>query len=194
MSADFLTETWFIALLGSMVAVMVLLFAAMLYVRRRHMMTKKSLSNTPRSNGAVLNTPLSLKASIGGGLGGLPYPFGLSQNQSTITSTTHAMDPTNLWLDKDQLSQTYTPAAVPDYARLTPNPMPDYAEVDAIGFGAKLIQSDNAKSPAPYATTTLIGSARSQNGSMVSTDTELRFDFDLLHLRDPAWPFLSGNR
>jgi hypothetical protein len=43
---DFLTETWFIALLGSMVAVMVLLFAAMLLVRRRQLLTKKStLSN-----------------------------------------------------------------------------------------------------------------------------------------------------
>jgi hypothetical protein len=44
--SDFLTETWFIALLGSMVAVMVLLFAAMLLVRRRQLLTKKStLSN-----------------------------------------------------------------------------------------------------------------------------------------------------
>jgi ribosomal protein S24E len=43
---DFLTETWFIALLGSMVAVMVLLFAAMLLVRRRQLLNKKSaLSN-----------------------------------------------------------------------------------------------------------------------------------------------------
>lgn len=39
---DFLTETWFIALLGSMVAVMVLLFAAMLLVRRRQLELKKS--------------------------------------------------------------------------------------------------------------------------------------------------------
>jgi len=38
----FLTETWFIALLGSMVAVMVLLFAAMLFVRRRQILMKKS--------------------------------------------------------------------------------------------------------------------------------------------------------
>lgn len=40
--SDFLTETWFIALLGSMVAVMVLLFAAMLLVRRRQLLLKKS--------------------------------------------------------------------------------------------------------------------------------------------------------
>lgn len=40
--SEFLTETWFMALLGSMVAVMVLLFAAMLLVRRRQLLTKKT--------------------------------------------------------------------------------------------------------------------------------------------------------
>lgn len=39
---DFLTETWFMALLGSMVAVMLLLFGAMLLVRRRQLLTKKT--------------------------------------------------------------------------------------------------------------------------------------------------------
>lgn len=41
-NSEFLTETWFMALLGSMVAVMVLLFAAMLLVRRRQLLSKKS--------------------------------------------------------------------------------------------------------------------------------------------------------
>lgn len=40
--SDFLSETWFMALLGSMVAVMVLLFSAMLYVWRKQLLNKKS--------------------------------------------------------------------------------------------------------------------------------------------------------
>lgn len=39
---DFMTETWFVALLMSMVAVMCLLFAALLFVRRRQLDSKKS--------------------------------------------------------------------------------------------------------------------------------------------------------
>ncbi|CAH1998252.1 unnamed protein product [Acanthoscelides obtectus] len=52
-SGDFITETWFMALLVSMVSVMVLLFAAMMLVRRRQLANgKKSL--TSRTNGHVL--------------------------------------------------------------------------------------------------------------------------------------------
>lgn len=51
--SDFLTETWFIALLGSMVAVMVLLFAAMLLVRRRQLQIKKS--TLPGLHGTLSN-------------------------------------------------------------------------------------------------------------------------------------------
>lgn len=39
---EFLAETWFIALLGSMIAVMCLLIGAMVLVRRRQLLTKKS--------------------------------------------------------------------------------------------------------------------------------------------------------
>ena len=39
---EFFTETWFIALLGSMFAVMVILFLAMAFVRRRQLMSKKT--------------------------------------------------------------------------------------------------------------------------------------------------------
>ncbi|KAG5894270.1 hypothetical protein JTB14_028124 [Gonioctena quinquepunctata] len=59
-SGDFITETWFMALLISMVSVMVLLFGAMIYVRRRQMLAKKSMTPS-RSNGGVLTTPLDTK-------------------------------------------------------------------------------------------------------------------------------------
>lgn len=40
-SNDLVTETWFMALLGSMVAVMVLLFSAILFLHRRQHRAKK---------------------------------------------------------------------------------------------------------------------------------------------------------
>ncbi|XP_031355084.1 roundabout homolog 1-like [Photinus pyralis] len=57
---EFVTETWFMALLISMVTVMVLLFGAMMLVRRRQLLAKKALPAS-RSNGGVLSTPLALK-------------------------------------------------------------------------------------------------------------------------------------
>lgn len=57
---DFITETWFVALLISMVLVMILLFGAMFLVRRRQLLSKKTMTPS-RSNGAVLATPLALK-------------------------------------------------------------------------------------------------------------------------------------
>lgn len=62
-NGDFITETWFMALLISMVTVMVLLFGAMLLVRRRQMLAKKTMTPS-RSNGAVLNTPLKHEAPL----------------------------------------------------------------------------------------------------------------------------------
>lgn len=59
-SGDFITETWFMALLISMVSVMIFLFGAMFFVRRRQLLAKKSMTPS-RSNGAVLTTPLGIK-------------------------------------------------------------------------------------------------------------------------------------
>ncbi|KAJ8953602.1 hypothetical protein NQ318_003026 [Aromia moschata] len=55
---DFITETWFMALLISMVSVMVFLFGAMFFVRRRQMLSRKTMTPS-RSNGGVLTTPMS---------------------------------------------------------------------------------------------------------------------------------------
>lgn len=41
-SNDILTETWFLALLGSMITVMTLLFIGMFLVRKHHLLSKKS--------------------------------------------------------------------------------------------------------------------------------------------------------
>ncbi|ENN71106.1 hypothetical protein YQE_12039, partial [Dendroctonus ponderosae] len=59
-SENFVTETWFMALLISMISVMVVLFAAMFFVRRRQLLSKKAMTPS-RSNGGVLSTPLASK-------------------------------------------------------------------------------------------------------------------------------------
>lgn len=38
---DFLTEPWFIVLLGSVLALMMLSFGAMVFVKRKHMLLKQ---------------------------------------------------------------------------------------------------------------------------------------------------------
>lgn len=38
---DFLTETWFIVLLGSILAIIIMSFAAMVVVKRKHMLMKQ---------------------------------------------------------------------------------------------------------------------------------------------------------
>lgn len=41
-SSELLTETWVLALLGTMLTIMMLLFAAMFIVRRRHLLMKEN--------------------------------------------------------------------------------------------------------------------------------------------------------
>lgn len=38
---DFLTETWFIVLLGTILAIIILSFGAMVFVKRKHMLMKQ---------------------------------------------------------------------------------------------------------------------------------------------------------
>ncbi|XP_045476032.1 roundabout homolog 1-like isoform X2 [Harmonia axyridis] len=74
---DFLTETWFLALLICLITVMLLLFAAMLFVRRRQMLLEKTMTPS-RSNGGVLSTPMAHKQDT---------PLWLDKNLPEYTST-----------------------------------------------------------------------------------------------------------
>ncbi|PNF20482.1 hypothetical protein B7P43_G06268 [Cryptotermes secundus] len=186
-----------------MVAVMVLLFAAMLLVRRRQLLTKKSTLSNIRdscSNGGVLATPLSLKAAAG-----LPHPLTMPAPHSLPQdSSLWIENRPNCWRnsensDKDTRSLSESrllhngsivTATLNDYAETgmlkqagsgsginTPgsDAMPAYAEVDPNHMAALTTfqghrgcdercggpgSSDGSSSPAPYATTTLVGSSR----------------------------------
>ncbi|XP_075217906.1 roundabout homolog 1-like [Lycorma delicatula] len=143
--SEFLTETWFMALLGSMVAVMVLLFGAMLLVRRRQLLTKKTTLPDSRSNGGILATPLSLKSAVG-----LTHPLSCPPPTDSSLWIESSRAPSS---EKDSTNQLLSSGQA----------MPDYAEVDALHSGSlstfqghRTETTDGSISPAPYATTTLI--------------------------------------
>ncbi|EFA09265.2 robo3 [Tribolium castaneum] len=143
-SGDFITETWFMALLISMVSVMVLLFGAMLLVRRRQMLTKKTLTPS-RSNGAVLTTPLASKTETPLWLDkdALPdYSNSLPEYSKLTPEVNLHLNPRPDHLDCSKYMQVEKEYASPNLA--------DYAEVEA----------SQVTSPAPYATTTLVTGGR----------------------------------
>ncbi|XP_071052256.1 protein sax-3-like isoform X2 [Onthophagus taurus] len=178
---EFLTETWFMALLISMVTVMIILFGAMLIVRRRQLLSKKNLPS--RSNGAVLTTPMSKqdpplwldKDAIPDFSSTLPDYGKLPQQDYSNLAPKKDNNSYNINLHTNPLHQkeylrpdrleyidnkNYSvlkneygrKAQIQDYA--SPNidkSLADYAEVDQ-----NVIQCNGAVSPAPYATTTLV--------------------------------------
>lgn len=217
---DFITETWFVALLISMVTVMVLLFGAMLLVRRRQLLSKKTMTPS-RSNGGVLATPLALKQdaplwldkdplpeyastlpdyaklstqeyarinteynSLNINSHGAEYP-GRSPQQPQEYSRPDRLDYNRVNPEKEyarkelnlsDAAKNYGPKdynnlQVQDYA--SPNhghqgacrsQLADYAEVESTMAG----QIPEMKSPAPYATTTLVTGSRRHGNSLVS--------------------------
>jgi len=54
---DVLTQPWFIILLGAILAVLMLSFGAMVFVKRKHMMMKQSALNTMRGEYIEKKTP-----------------------------------------------------------------------------------------------------------------------------------------
>ncbi|XP_055917180.1 roundabout homolog 2 [Eupeodes corollae] len=123
---DFLTQTWFIVLLGSIIAIIVFLFGAMILFKRYQYIKQTSLGSLHGNHaiGTVRKFPtLPLNAN-----GVWIDPTGGVWRQATSVTTT-----------KDSISD-YAPQhlhptlPLPDYERLTPLNMPDYAEVACSTF------------------------------------------------------------
>ncbi|XP_054281738.1 protein sax-3-like [Macrosteles quadrilineatus] len=105
-SSEFVTETWFVALLGSLLTVMLLMFAAMLIVRRRQLLAKKTNLPDCHSNAGVLATPVNLKSG--------------TQTEAS------------LWIEPKTLGQSRT---TPDYAEVQHRTVTTFQSVDD-GSGA----------------------------------------------------------
>jgi roundabout axon guidance receptor 2 len=193
-SGDFITETWFMALLISMVSVMVLLFGAMLLVRRRQMLTKKTMTPS-RSNGGVLTTPLASKTETPLWLDKdtLPdYSSTLPEYSKLMPQSEHASGvnlhqnplhqkeytrPDHLDYGSDKSYpmssrkyKDYNNMQVQEYA--SPNLGPDSHRTSQIADYAEVdaslvVANGGPISPAPYATTTLVTGGRRMGNSMV---------------------------
>ncbi|XP_055856446.1 protein sax-3 [Episyrphus balteatus] len=123
---DFLTQTWFIVLLGSIIAIIVFLFGAMILFKRYQYIKQTSLGSLHGNHaiGTVRKFPtLPLNAN-----GVWIDPTGGVWRQATSVTTTK--DPIS-----DYAPQHLHPTLpLPDYERLTPLNMPDYAEVACSTF------------------------------------------------------------
>ncbi|XP_055634932.1 protein sax-3-like [Toxorhynchites rutilus septentrionalis] len=149
-SHDILTQTWFIILLGSIIAIIVFLFGATVIFRRIQFMKHSSL-NSMHGNHAI----------------------GTVRKFPTLP-----LNPNGVWIDpgggvwrqaSDITKEAITDYAavsnaptlpLPDYERLSPLNMPDYAEV----AGCSSFKNDLGGSPSydnygAYASTTLVGRA-----------------------------------
>ncbi|XP_070140213.1 roundabout homolog 2 isoform X2 [Drosophila kikkawai] len=157
---DFLTQTWFIVLLGSIIAIIVFLLGALVLFKRYQFIKQTSLGSLHGNHaiGTVRKFP-TLPLNGGGAVGAVG------------SNSTAATGPNGLWIDptggvwrqgsgaggggsggvtgangtcttKEQLpgyaqataQQGQQPTLLPDYERLSPLNMPDYAEVACSTF------------------------------------------------------------
>uniref|UniRef100_A0A1I8NIF4 Fibronectin type III n=1 Tax=Musca domestica TaxID=7370 RepID=A0A1I8NIF4_MUSDO len=140
---DFLTQTWFIVLLGSIIAIIVFLFGALVLFKRYQFIKQTSLGSLHGNHaiGAVRKFPtLPLNAN-----GVWIDPTGgvwRQANNSTTNCTTKEQLPDYAQVTGQASSQSHhshqqnqpNNMPLPDYERLTPLNMPDYAEVACSTF------------------------------------------------------------
>ncbi|XP_053673917.1 protein sax-3 [Anopheles nili] len=148
-SHDILTQTWFIILLGSIIAIIVFLFGAIIIFRRIQFMKHSSLNNmhgnhaigTVRKFPTLPLNPNGVWIDPGGGV----WRQASDVTKEAIT---------------DYAQVTAAPTLpLPDYERLSPLNMPDYAEVAGCSsFKNDLGQTEPCyDNYGAYASTTLVG-------------------------------------
>ncbi|XP_053666292.1 roundabout homolog 1 [Anopheles marshallii] len=175
---DILTQPWFIAILGCILVLMMLSFGAMVFVKRKHMMMKQSALTALRAHSAGGVVKIPRNDSLWMNPSGMMWGY-----QSTGRSKDHIQDyapvgaSTTLPLEQ-QHQQTILHDNRNRYAEYTDYPS-DYAEVSSFNpvphegtnhltarsqIGGSRAPSEygsgGTRSPAPYATTTLIGNSR----------------------------------
>ncbi|XP_075152888.1 roundabout 3 isoform X2 [Haematobia irritans] len=146
---DFLTQTWFIVLLGSIIAIIVFLFGALVLFKRYQFIKQTSLGSLHGNHaiGAVRKFPtLPLNAN---GVWIDPTGGVWRQANSTSSCTTKEQLPDYAQVTGQATSTTSSSSntqahhnhqhnqanmPLPDYERLTPLNMPDYAEVACSTF------------------------------------------------------------
>lgn len=91
---DFLTQPWFIILLGTILVIMMLSFGIMIYIKRKHIMTKQSSLGLPSTLGTMKIPPVN----------------------------NYFMDPSgNLWKSNPRVKDTHIPDYSPICTAFPPN-------------------------------------------------------------------------
>ncbi|XP_061510515.1 roundabout homolog 2 isoform X1 [Anopheles gambiae] len=188
---DILTQPWFIAVLGCILVLMMLSFGAMVFVKRKHMMMKQSALTSLRAHAAGGVVKIPRNDSLWMDPSGMVWG-----HQSTGRGKDHIQDyapvGTSSTLPLEQQQQhTMLHHNRTRYVEYTDYPS-DYAEVSSFNpptsdgmnhLSAQLngsrapseYSSGGTRSPAPYATTTLIGNVRfiTAPGSVTGNDSHL---------------------
>uniref|UniRef100_A0A1I8P6Z1 Fibronectin type-III domain-containing protein n=1 Tax=Stomoxys calcitrans TaxID=35570 RepID=A0A1I8P6Z1_STOCA len=170
---DVLTQPWFIILLGAILAIMMLSFGAMVFVKRKHMMMKQSALNTIR--GTHPNDVLKMPSLSRNGNG-----YWLDASTGGMVWRTQPSGDT-LDMQKDQIDD-YAPVCLTNntangaqnttergtgqqrYVGEYSNIPTDYAEVTSFGKNGSEygVGRKNASSPAPYATSSIVQQQQQQ--------------------------------
>ncbi|XP_061398597.1 protein sax-3 [Musca vetustissima] len=176
---DVLTQPWFIILLGAILAIMMLSFGAMVFVKRKHMMMKQSALNTIRGThpNDVLKMPSLSRNGNGywldastGGMVWRTQPSGdtLDMQKDQIddyapvcltNNTANGANNTN-----ERVGGGGTGSGQQRYVGEYSNIPTDYAEVTSFGkTGSEYsVGRKNASSPAPYATSSIVQQQQQQ--------------------------------
>ncbi|KAL9923994.1 roundabout 2 isoform 2-T2 [Glossina fuscipes fuscipes] len=172
---DVLTQPWFIILLGTILAIMMLSLGAMVFVKRKHMMMKQSALTAIRGThpSDVLKMP-SLTRGTGNGYwldastGGMvwrPTPSGdtIDMQKDQIDDYAPVCLTNNSANGSDNTNERGQQRYVGEYSNIPT----DYAEVSSFGktgseYGVGGGRKSNS-SPAPYATSTIMQQQNNNN-------------------------------
>ncbi|XP_061393452.1 putative uncharacterized protein DDB_G0282129, partial [Musca vetustissima] len=142
---DFLTQTWFIVLLGSIIAIIVFLFGALVLFKRYQFIKQTSLGSLHGNHaiGAVRKFPTLPLNANGVWIDPTGGVWRQANNSSSTTKeqlpdyaqvTGQATSQSHHNNHQQQQQQNQPNMPLPDYERLTPLNMPDYAEVACSTF------------------------------------------------------------
>ncbi|XP_049536021.1 roundabout homolog 1-like [Anopheles darlingi] len=178
---DVLTQPWFIAILGTILAIMMLSFGAMVFVKRKHMIMKQTTLAALRAHhtGAVVKIPRNDLWVDQPGMGWHNRGKDPIQDYGPVCTSTLPLQQShnNLQNRNRYIEYTEYPG---DYAEVSSfNPLPSDETNIGVHGDAMLnkapseYSSGGTRSPAPYATTTLIGKPRfiSAPGGAVGNDS-----------------------
>ncbi|XP_050437728.1 protein sax-3-like [Adelges cooleyi] len=160
---EFVAEPWFIVLMAGVITLMLLLFAAVLFVRYRQMDAKKSHLGDTLNPANKLSYSSGFKTTLDVAHRGQVSAFLQSEHSAANSqrclfidsNSYHKHNWTHHDIDNNEKdSSQKLLSEIADYAEVNPNTMSTF------------LKDRDLSSPAPYATTTLVSNSNSRNLQM----------------------------